>query len=70
MRWILNLVVLMLPVLSYAQFDSNAASDWRIMKTQWTETDEAMFGDFVSRIGAAVERRAVSYTHLTLPTKA
>ncbi|MGE5085647.1 MAG: hypothetical protein ACM3MG_05055 [Bacillota bacterium] len=58
MKWILNLAVLVVPALGFAQFESTAISDWRITRTQWTEADEVHFGEFVSRLGAAVERRA------------
>lgn len=30
---------------------------WRITKSQWTEQDENSFGQFVARLGAAVEKR-------------
>ncbi|MBO9665901.1 MAG: hypothetical protein J7501_03735 [Bdellovibrio sp.] len=57
MKWILNLGILILPTLSMAQFNFMAASDWRTTKLTWTENDESNFGDFIARLGAAVERR-------------
>jgi len=58
MRWILNLAILLAPALGFAQVNIEALYDWKIMRTQWTEADEANFGRFVARLGAAVERRA------------
>lgn len=58
MRWILNLAILLAPTLGFAQVNIEALYDWKIMRTQWAEADEANFGEFVARLGAAVERRA------------
>ncbi|WP_415061914.1 hypothetical protein [Bdellovibrio sp.] len=40
---------------SYAQ--STPATQWRITQPSWTELHEKQFGEFVSRLGEAVERR-------------
>lgn len=53
MKKVLALILLMLPCISLAQ----GSIKWRITKPQWTEQEEQKFGDFISRIGAAVERR-------------
>ncbi|MFM6927879.1 MAG: hypothetical protein ACKOX6_05405 [Bdellovibrio sp.] len=58
MRWIVNLAILIAPALGFAQVNIEALYDWKIMRTQWMETDEVNFGEFVARLGAAVERRA------------
>lgn len=53
MKWFLNLFILSLSLGTYAQ-----STEWRITRPTWTVQDERAFGEFVSRIGAAVERRA------------
>lgn len=52
MKKVLIFLALIIPLFSQAQ-----STRWRITKPQWTEQDEANFGDFISRIGGAVERR-------------
>lgn len=52
MKWLLGLVLLTSTAQAFAQ-----SSEWRITRPQWTEQDERNFGDFIARIGAAVERR-------------
>lgn len=47
------LLVLLLPLVSLAQVSNR----WYISKTQWTAQDEARFGEFLSQIGEAVQRR-------------
>ncbi len=34
-----------------------AAADWKIKKTEWTDSDEKAYSEFVSLIGQAVEKR-------------
>ncbi|UXR65089.1 hypothetical protein EZJ49_02360 [Bdellovibrio bacteriovorus] len=50
---ILMLGLLLLPAFAEAQSNSR----WRITKPSWTAVDEQRFGEFVSQIGGAVERR-------------
>lgn len=50
---ILLLGLLLLPAFAEAQSNSR----WRILKPSWTVTDEQRFGEFISGIGGAVERR-------------
>ena len=52
MKWFLVFL------LSISSIAANAQSaDWRVTKPTWTQQDEQSFGDFISRLGAAVERR-------------
>ncbi|MEK2644743.1 hypothetical protein [Bdellovibrio sp. BCCA] len=53
MKKLLAALLIFLPCLSYAQ----GSTRWRITKPQWTDQDENKFGEFISKIGAAVERR-------------
>lgn len=46
------ILLLLIPTLSNAQ-----SAKWEITKTAWSEQDERAFGDFISSLGAAVERR-------------
>lgn len=71
MKWLLGLVLLSLSgqvsAQSFGRFPGPepgpgqgfdlASSEWRITKSTWTEQDERNFGDFISRLGHAVERR-------------
>ncbi|WII73373.1 hypothetical protein QJS83_05750 [Bdellovibrio sp. 22V] len=52
LRWILVLSLLLGTALAEAQNNR-----WRITRTEWSAQDEARFGEFIARIGAAVERR-------------
>ncbi len=57
MKWLLSLVLLSLSSQVLAQQNIGQSPDWKITKTTWTEQDERSFGDFISRLGEAVERR-------------
>ncbi|MDG0817854.1 hypothetical protein [Bdellovibrio svalbardensis] len=57
MKWLLGFVFLSLGAQVYAQQEFIQSSEWRITKSTWTEQDERNFGEFVARLGAAVERR-------------
>lgn len=50
--------ILVVSTLMSVAFSAQAQSArWRITKTQWTDQDESNFGQFVARLGAAVEKR-------------
>lgn len=52
MKLVCILLVLIWPLISNAQ-----STRWRITKPQWTPQDEVSYGEFISRLGGAVERR-------------
>lgn len=57
MKKIIAVLLMLLPCVSFSEDDVFASSQWRITKPQWTEQDEVMFGEFVSRLGDAVAQR-------------
>lgn len=44
-------------ILSFSSLAFAGAADWKITQPQWTEQHEALFGQFVTQIATAVEKR-------------
>ncbi len=52
MKYSLVLLLFLPPLFAQAQ-----SSEWRITKPQWTKYDKQSFGEFITRLGEAVEAR-------------
>lgn len=66
LRWILVAALMAGASAAHAQVTNR----WRITKPQWTAQDEVRFGEFVSRLGMAVERRECETVDACLRTPA